>query len=310
MVVKKDSTKPAWLHLHISVEVIDMTMILLIHVLCCFSMVFFLLYVYLAIVYNFIMKYSMVLLLNTCTYTINMVFVNKRPLLIMGFMSFTVIIMKVTSAFVLLLSFLNFFHCTTVPQHTDVVLFGALGDLSRKYLWQSFFQLYLEEQNENKTFSFYGISRDAQKEGSQKLTKLLDDVNCEGDISSVCGLKLFEFRQLVTYVQLKTDEQFDSFGKHKLKNIPENSDFVLGRIFYLAIPPNVYSSVAARLSSCCKLKISHAWSRLVLEKPFGSELQSALSMARDIGKHFKEEEIYRVDHYLAKSVVRQILPFR
>lgn len=239
-----------------------------------------------------------------------MVVVNKRPLLIMGFMSFTVIIMKVTSAFVLLLSFLNSFHCTTVQQHTDVVLFGALGDLSRKYLWQSFFQLYLKEQNENKTFSFYGISRDAQKEGSQKLTKLLDDVNCEGDISLVCGLKLLEFRQLVTYVQLKTDEQFDSFGKHKLKNSPENSDFVLGRIFYLAIPPNVYSSVAARLSSCCKLKRSHAWSRLVLEKPFGSDLQSALSMARDIGKHFKEEEIYRVDHYLAKSVVRQILPFR
>lgn len=218
--------------------------------------------------------------------------------------------MKLTTTFFLLMSIVNVCYCSSLELHTDVVLFGALGDLSKKYLWQSFFQLYLNEQNENKTFSFYGISRDFQEEGSKKLSKILDNVSCKEKIGSLCDVKLSEFRQLVKYVQLKTDDQFETFGKLNLTNEQKNPNQKLGRIFYLALPPNVYSSVAGKLSSCCKLSLNQSWSRLVLEKPFGSDLQSALSMAKEIGKYFNEEEIYRVDHYLAKSVVKQVLPFR
>ena len=218
--------------------------------------------------------------------------------------------MEMPLVLLLLVGFIGSSFCASQPLHTDVVLFGALGDLSKKYLWQSLFQLYLKEHNENKTFSFYGVSRDKDPDGSHKLTKILDDVSCAGDVSTVCGLKLSEFRHLVKYVQLKADEQFTAFGKETLKNTPKNSNWRLGRIFYLAIPPNVYASVAARLSSCCKLRPGQGTSKLVLEKPFGSDLPSALSMAKEIGQYFTEEEIYRVDHYLAKPVVQQILPFR
>ncbi|XP_062592528.1 GDH/6PGL endoplasmic bifunctional protein-like [Saccostrea cucullata] len=218
--------------------------------------------------------------------------------------------MKIAVAVFLLINIVNTCCCTSLELHADVVLFGALGDLSKKYLWQSLFQLFLSEQNDNKTFSFYGISRDGDEEGSKRLSKILDDVSCKGDISTFCGIKLLEFRQLVQYVQLKTDDQFKKFGKQTLRNEINKPNQTLGRIFYLALPPNVYSSVAGKLSSCCKLNTSHSWSRLVLEKPFGSDLQSALAMATEIGKYFTEEEIYRVDHYLAKSVVKQILPFR
>ncbi|XP_061176102.1 GDH/6PGL endoplasmic bifunctional protein-like [Saccostrea echinata] len=218
--------------------------------------------------------------------------------------------MKIAVTIFLLMIIVDTCCCTSLELHTDVVLFGALGDLSNKYLWQSFFQLFLSEQNNNKTFSFYGISRDGDEEGSKRLSKILDDVSCKGEISTFCGVKLLEFRQLVEYVQLKTENQFQMFGKLTLKNEIKKPNQKLGRIFYLALPPNVYSSVAGKLSSCCKLNASHSWSRLVLEKPFGSDLQSALAMATEIGKYFTEEEIYRVDHYLAKSVVKQILPFR
>ena len=87
--------------------------------------------------------------------------------------------MKTTAAVHVLIALVNVCYCSNLELHTDVVLFGALGDLSKKYLWQSFFQLYLDEQNENKTFSFYGISRDIPEEGSKKLTKILDNVSCK-----------------------------------------------------------------------------------------------------------------------------------
>ena len=219
----------------------------------------------------------------------------------------------------IIVSFTTNIICTTSESndqtiHTDIVLAGALGDLSQKYLWQGLFELFTKYGNGNNGFSFYGISRDSYEDGTMRLTKILQErVTCK-EQSEICVQKRHEFIQKVRYFQLKTDQHFENFGAY-LKSKSAKSKVLkegisIGRIFYFAIPPSAYSSMAAKFHNCCLLREGDHWTRLVLEKPFGSDTDSALKMAEDIQKYFKEEEIYRIDHYLGKSVVKQILPFR
>jgi len=85
------------------------------------------------------------------------------------------------------------------------------------------------------------------------------------------------------------------------------------RIFYLAIPPQLYGPVA-RMTGTVGLAAEEArdrrWSRIVVEKPFGSDLETALELNKSLHEHFQEHQIYRIDHYLAKETVQNILMFR
>ncbi len=88
----------------------------------------------------------------------------------------------------------------------------------------------------------------------------------------------------------------------------------LNRLFYLATPPSFYADIVARLGTH-KLVTKHAqphdgWTRVIIEKPFGRDLQSAIGLNESIHKVFKEEQIYRIDHYLGKETVQNILAFR
>ncbi|CAE1231326.1 H6PD [Acanthosepion pharaonis] len=85
---------------------------------------------------------------------------------------------------------------------------------------------------------------------------------------------------------------------------------IAGRIFYLSIPPNTYPKTVASLYKYCRPLAHGSWQRLVLEKPFGSDRKTAETLAQSLSQWFNENEIYRVDHYLQKPIVRHILPFR
>jgi len=85
------------------------------------------------------------------------------------------------------------------------------------------------------------------------------------------------------------------------------------RLFYLAIPPSLYESTARMLGQAGLSKENENgvnWSRLVVEKPFGSDLASAMALDKAIHEHWKEHQIFRIDHYLAKETVQNILMFR
>jgi glucose-6-phosphate 1-dehydrogenase len=81
------------------------------------------------------------------------------------------------------------------------------------------------------------------------------------------------------------------------------------RIFYLALPPSVYTSVTRLLSEECKAKRPH-FTRVIVEKPFGKDLASSNELAEHISKLFVEEEIYRIDHYLGKEMVQNLIVLR
>ncbi|MBK1702022.1 glucose-6-phosphate dehydrogenase [Thiococcus pfennigii] len=82
------------------------------------------------------------------------------------------------------------------------------------------------------------------------------------------------------------------------------------RLFYLAIPPNHYGTVADRLAAQGLAEEAAGWSRLVVEKPFGFDLESAQVLDERLRRSFREEQIFRIDHYLGKSTVQNVLVFR
>jgi glucose-6-phosphate 1-dehydrogenase len=81
------------------------------------------------------------------------------------------------------------------------------------------------------------------------------------------------------------------------------------RVFYLALPPQAVPSTIDRLGEA-GLNHSSGWTRIVIEKPFGSDLDSAQKLNRDLHRHFDESQIYRIDHYLGKETVQNLLVFR
>jgi glucose-6-phosphate 1-dehydrogenase len=81
------------------------------------------------------------------------------------------------------------------------------------------------------------------------------------------------------------------------------------RLFYFAIPPSVFAATAASIkASCCTG--DRGWDRIVVEKPFGTDLESSETLARDIAVSFREDQIYRIDHYLGKEMVQNLMVLR
>ena len=202
------------------------------------------------------------------------------------------------------------------PSHINIVLVGATGDLAGKYLWKGLFSLFKEHyQKSNVRFSIYGCGRNTPNDGRQILSKmLLQAVPCHDD---QCRKVKTEFVQAVQYHQLKTEEDYKTVGSKIADNtlnryglMTNQTSYEQGRLFYIAIPPGALSKVVQLLHTHLMPQAGHPWVRLVIEKPFGRDKKSAMKLAAKLNQHFKEEQIYRVDHYLGKPVVRLILPFR
>jgi len=82
------------------------------------------------------------------------------------------------------------------------------------------------------------------------------------------------------------------------------------RLYYLSVAPQLYADIATRLGEASLSKEEGGWRRLVIEKPFGNDLASARTLNQTLRNHFREEQIYRIDHYLGKDTVQNILVFR
>lgn len=81
------------------------------------------------------------------------------------------------------------------------------------------------------------------------------------------------------------------------------------RIFYLAVPPKVYPSISEMIGKYCKAKDPY-YTKIVVEKPFGKDSESSKDLSNKLSKYFKEEEIFRIDHYLGKEMVQSLIALR
>uniref|UniRef100_A0A8C7IJG4 Hexose-6-phosphate dehydrogenase/glucose 1-dehydrogenase n=2 Tax=Oncorhynchus TaxID=8016 RepID=A0A8C7IJG4_ONCKI len=165
--------------------------------------------------------------------------------------------------------------------HVSVVIVGGTGDLAKKYLWQGFFHLYANQ-----------------------------GVVCPRELSvERCALVKEQFLKLAEYWQLKTSEDYQALGKHLTEQLTQEGIVEAGRLFYLSVPAFAYADIAERINNSCR-PTDGAWLRVVLEKPFGHDFSSAQLLSTQLGTSLKDEEMYRIDHYLGKQVVSKILPFR
>ncbi|XP_057551556.1 GDH/6PGL endoplasmic bifunctional protein isoform X2 [Hippopotamus amphibius kiboko] len=194
--------------------------------------------------------------------------------------------------------------------HVSVILLGATGDLARKYLWRGLFQLYLEEAGKGHSFRFHGAALTSTEQGQEVIAKILESLSCPRDMApSRCAELKAQFQQLSEYRRLKMPEDYLALSKDIEARIQHEGLREAGRIFYFSVPPFAYADIARSINSSCRPGPG-AWLRVVLEKPFGHDQRSAQQLATELGSFFQEEEMYRVDHYLGKQVVAQILPFR
>ncbi|CAB1437862.1 unnamed protein product [Pleuronectes platessa] len=196
------------------------------------------------------------------------------------------------------------------PGHVSVVIVGATGDLAKKYLWNGFFQLYVKQVSSGNTFSFYGGGQSPADKANPLLFEILKSVSCSKGVSEErCALLKEQFLRLAQYRQLRTLEHYQDLAKHIEKRLQEEGITEAGRLFYLSVPAFAYADIADKINNSCR-PTSGAWLRVVLEKPFGHDSTSAQMLASQLGASLREEEMYRIDHYLGKQVIAKILPFR
>lgn len=186
--------------------------------------------------------------------------------------------------------------------HITIVVVGATGDLAKKYLWQGFFHQYVSRVGKGHSFSFYGGGLSPDDQGTLRLFEILKSQTCPAGVSEErCALVKEQFLRLSQYRQLRSAEDYQALGQHIETQLRQEGMVEAGRLFYLSVPPTAYADIAERVNRSCRPPRG-AWLRVVLEKPFGHDLSSAQELGTRLAKSLKEEEMYRIDHYLGKQV--------
>ncbi|CAK9179348.1 unnamed protein product, partial [Ilex paraguariensis] len=196
----------------------------------------------------------------------------------------------------------------------SIIVLGASGDLAKKKTFPALFNLYRQGFLQPNEVHIFGYAR--TKISDEELRWCICGYLAPGrGASAEHSEGVLEFLQLIKYVcgSYDTEEGFRSLEKiiseHEVaKNSAEGSS---RRLFYLALPPSVYPSVCKMIKDCCTNKSDlGGWTRIVVEKPFGKDLASAEELSSQIGELFDEAQIYRIDHYLGKELVQNLLVLR
>ncbi|WP_183604725.1 glucose-6-phosphate dehydrogenase [Paenibacillus phyllosphaerae] len=186
-------------------------------------------------------------------------------------------------------------------------LFGATGDLARRKLFPALFSLY-KEGKLAEDFAVVGLARRPRTN-----EQFREDVH--ESIKEFCRYKVDDalwskFAEHFVYMPLDIN---NVEGFRELKGLTEQLDAKFGipgnRLFYLALAPDLFGPVSFNLRDGGLLE-TQGWSRLVIEKPFGYDLESARKLNKQLNQVFQEEQIYRIDHYLGKEMVQNIQVLR
>jgi len=195
------------------------------------------------------------------------------------------------------------------PDACSFVIFGVTGDLTHRLVIPALYNLAASDLLPEK-FCIVGVTRKetaeeelrkSLMEGLRKFsTQSVDDAVAKkllGCLSSVCA----DPTDLPSFERLR----------EKLEKLEKAKGTLGNRLFYLATPPDAFSPIAKELGHA---KLLHqeegVWRRLIIEKPFGTDLASAQALNKGLLKVVEEEQIYRIDHYLGKETVQNILVLR
>lgn len=208
------------------------------------------------------------------------------------------------------------------PEHNPdpciIVIFGASGDLTKRKLLPALYHLE-QTGNLSKEFAVVGVARRPLEQTFA--TDMKDGIESGGGVDAT-DPKLDQFVNRIFYHAMNFD---DGLGYDALKQLLEQLDEKFGtqgnRLFYLATAPEYFSDIIQLLGEhgmakpkehvdCTDDGQSRKWIRIIVEKPFGRDLESAKTLNDEVNKVFCEEQIFRIDHYLGKETVQNILVFR
>lgn len=184
------------------------------------------------------------------------------------------------------------------------VIFGGTGDLARRKLIPGLYDLLTSQGIADQCILLGVASRDFDDDDYRTWTRgaLRDMGAADAGLKAWCDENVF-------YQRL--GRGFGSFeALHaRVESIESERGFPGNRIFYLALPPALFPSTVTGLGES-GLNGSSGWTRLVIEKPIGNDLESALTLNRLVHDFFDESQVYRIDHYLGKETVQNLLAFR
>ena len=185
---------------------------------------------------------------------------------------------------------------------TSIIIFGASGDLTQRKLIPSLFNLFRKRKTP-KIFNIigYGWTPFTEDQFREHLHNSLKKYASYEFTEEEWGL----FAPHVHYYQGKYDDQVGFYSLATFLETIENGR--ANRLYYMAIPPSVFSAIISNLETTQQIKEDGGWRRVVVEKPFGTDLASARELNNHLHKALNEDQIYRIDHYLGKETVQNIL---
>ncbi|WP_419800954.1 glucose-6-phosphate dehydrogenase [Mucilaginibacter sp.] len=197
---------------------------------------------------------------------------------------------------------------STKNQPTVFVIFGGTGDLNWRKITPALYNLFLDDWLPNQ-FSIIGTGRTKLSDDDFK-SKLLDGINQFSRSGKAKDDKWKTFSDNVFYqpADLNDAETYTEFG-NLIKKYEGDWNQEANVIYYLAVAPQFFPIIAENISKS-GLATNPEKTRIVIEKPFGHDLESAKSLNQLLQGIFQEKQIYRIDHYLGKETVQNILTFR
>jgi glucose-6-phosphate 1-dehydrogenase len=182
------------------------------------------------------------------------------------------------------------------------VIFGATGDLTRRKLIPSLYRIITENGVADRSALLGVASRDLSDAEFRELAE--ESLSAVG----VTGAAVADWCSRMFYQPVGRAEGFDGL-RERIETIEADLSLPGNRAFYLALPPAAFGSTIERLGEA-GLNQSEGWTRLVIEKPFGHDLASAHELNEHAHRSFDEDQVYRIDHYLGKETVQNLLTFR
>ena len=191
------------------------------------------------------------------------------------------------------------------PEPCVLLIFGASGDLTMRKIFPALYALAYRKLLPDR-FAVVGTARsewtdDEFRDRMEHAVREFGRDDFDQDVwDRLVGATYYQPMDFAD--ESKADELIS-----RLNRVDEEHGTRGNRVYYLAVPPQAMPTIATRLG---KRRSTHGWARLIVEKPFGHDLASARDLTKRISRYFAEEEVFRIDHYLGKETVQNMLALR
>jgi glucose-6-phosphate 1-dehydrogenase len=195
------------------------------------------------------------------------------------------------------------------PRNLILVIFGASGDLTSRKLIPALFSLKMQKLLPG-YFAILGVGRTYFSDDDFR-KKMRESIKSFSEEKVIDEQSIEQFAQNLFYRSMDNSVagEFDGL-RNKLDEIDAKMKTSGNYIFYMATPPSMYSIIAGNLSRAGLSLESGGFRRLIIEKPFGYDLESGRELNRNLHELVAEEQIFRIDHYLGKETVQNVLVTR